>query len=64
MNILTKYQQIISRGPHDLGKTNIVKHNIETKNEAPVKSGVRRIAFHDREEANKEISQMVNGIIE
>jgi hypothetical protein len=64
VKLLTKYQQIVSRGPHDLGKTNVVKHNIETNNEAPVKSGVRRIAFDEREEANKEISQMVNGIIE
>ena len=63
MKLLTKYQQIISRGPHDLGKTNVVKHNIETHNEAPVKSGVRRIAFHEREEANKEISQMLENVI-
>ncbi len=62
--LLKKYKDIISTGSHDLGKTEVVSHNIDTNNAPPIKPGLRRCAFAERDQVKTEINQMVeNGII-
>jgi hypothetical protein len=65
VKLLCKYKHIVSAGSHDLGKTGIVKHSIETGSEKPIKNGLRRIAFSERQVVRDEIDKMlVNNIIE
>lgn len=36
-NLLLEFQDIFSRGPHDLGQTGVTKHKINTGNASPVR---------------------------
>ena len=40
---LLKYQHVFSAGPNDLGKTELVKHKIDTGDNSPIKMAPRRI---------------------
>ena len=40
-----------SKGPHDLGKTDLVKHQINTGNAAPIHQPLQRLPFAKKDEA-------------
>ena len=47
------------------GKTDLIKHDIVTENTLPIKQPVRRVPFHLRNEADKEVNKMLQaGVIE
>ncbi len=35
--ILTKYDDVVSKGPYDIGNCKLVKHDIRLNNERPIK---------------------------
>ena len=57
-NLLLEVQDIFSRGPHDLGRTGVTKHRINTGNAFPVRQHPRRLSFSQREEAFKAVEEM------
>jgi hypothetical protein len=64
-NLLSEYTDIISTGSHDLGRTKLVEHTIDTGNATPLRSGLRRVSFHERDIVKSEVDKMLhNGIIE
>jgi len=46
-----------------LGRTNIVKHRIETTNVTPIKQHARRFPIHQRDEGNKIVEEMLDADI-
>jgi hypothetical protein len=63
--LLVKYTDIISSGSHDLGRTKLVKHTIDTGDAAPLRSGLRRVSFNERDQVRIDVDKMLsNGIIE
>ena len=64
-NRLLEFQDIFSRGLHDLGRTGVTKHKINTGDASPVRQHPRRLPFAQREEAFKAVEEMhAQGIIE
>ena len=64
-NLLVEYKDIISTGSHDLGRTNLVNHRLDTGNAIPFKSALGRLAFAQRDDAKENIQVMIdNNIIE
>ena len=63
--MLIKHQDVFAKSKFDLGRTNIVQHEINTGNHPPIKQAPRRLALNKREIAEKEVQSMLeNGIIE
>ena len=64
-NLLLEFQDIFPRGPHDLGRTRVTKHKINTGDASPVCQHPRRLPFAQWEEAFKAAEEMyAQGIIE
>ena len=64
-NLLLEFQDIFSRGPYNLGRTGVTKHQINTGDASPVRQHPRRLPFAQREEAFKAVEEMhAQGIIE
>ena len=57
-NLLLEFQDIFSRGLHDLGRTGVTKHKINTGDASPVRQHPRRLSFAQREEAFKAVEEM------
>ena len=63
--LLIEFQDVFSKGPHDLGRTNVVQHTINTGDASPSRQHPRRLPFSKREEALEAIQDMhQQGIIE
>ena len=63
--VLTCFQDVFSKGSHDLGRATSVKYDIVTGDATPVKQPPRRIPVSRREEAFKAIEDMEKqGIVE
>jgi len=45
-NLLDEFSDIFSAGPEDLGRTGIVKHQIDTGNHPPIKQAPRHVPMH------------------
>ena len=56
--LLHKFQDIFSRGPHDLGRMGLAKHMMNTGNAVPVRQPPRRLAFAQREKAFKAVEEI------
>lgn len=64
-NLLIKYQSAFSKSKSDIGRTDIVKHKIDTGDAPPFKMQPRRLPMAKREAASKEIKRLLDeGIIE
>ncbi len=64
-SLLLEFADIFSEGPHDLGRTDLVKHQINTGGATPIRQPPRRLPFAKREEAVKSVNEMYEqGIIE
>ena len=61
-NLLCEFSGLFSQGSHDLGRTDLVKHHINTGTAAPVRQPPWRFPLAKREEAIEEMK--VDGIIE
>ena len=63
--LVTEYRDIFSKNDDDLGKTQILKHHINTGDAQPVRQRPRRIPIRLREEVEAQKSKMLkDGIIE
>ena len=63
-NLLLEFQDIFSRGLHDLGWTGVMKHKNNTGDASPVCQHPRRLPFTQWEEALKAVEEMyAQGII-
>eukprot|EP00057_Strongylocentrotus_purpuratus_P027863 XP_011682337.1 PREDICTED: uncharacterized protein LOC105446785 isoform X2 [Strongylocentrotus purpuratus] len=54
--LLSDYQDVFSRGDHDIGKTDKVRHSIHTTCLAPIRQRPRRSPIGQREEMEKQNS--------
>ena len=64
-SLLIKYQQIFSKSSDDLGRTDLVKHRINTANATPIRQPPRRLPIGKREIEKTEIKKMLDqGVIE
>ncbi|KAL6471884.1 hypothetical protein MHYP_G00205340 [Metynnis hypsauchen] len=55
---------VFSSGPHDLGRTHLSSHSINTGNAPPIKQAPRRVPIHLQGEMQQEVQDMLNhGII-
>jgi len=43
--LLKEYRGIISTGEHDIGRTNLVEHRIDTGGHRPIRQALRRHPF-------------------
>ena len=63
--LLTRYEHIFSTGDDDLGRTDLVQHDIPTGNVQPIHKRNYRQAFHLRKEADRQVETLLqNGVIE
>ncbi|CAG2228135.1 Transposon Ty3-G Gag-Pol polyprotein,Transposon Ty3-I Gag-Pol polyprotein [Mytilus edulis] len=64
-NLLNEYKDLFAASDRDLGRTNLVRHTINTGNNAPVKQPPRRTPIHMREEVDRHVDDMLErGVIE
>ena len=58
--LLTRYDDVFSRGAYDMGRTSLVEHAIDTGSQRPIRQGLRRhpIAHLDT------IDEQVEGLIQ
>ena len=63
--MLLKHSTLFATDSKDFGKTDIIKHKINTGTSAPIKEPLRRIPVHMRAEVDKHIDDMLEqGVIE
>ena len=63
--LLLSYADVLACSTADLGKTDRLKHHIDTGNAAPIRQPVRRVSPHRREEVRQLLDQMLQrGVIE
>ena len=58
--VLSEYQDIISRGSGDLGRTNKIYHGIDTGEARPIRQVTRRVPGHHREEVQHHLEEMLS----
>ena len=64
-DLLLKHSNVFAKDKNDLGRTDIVKHKINTGDTAPIKQAPRRLPLAKREIMKTEIDRMLKqGIIE
>jgi hypothetical protein len=59
---LTKYKSLFAKGNNDLGKTNLVKHKINTGDARPIKQPVRRTPIHLSQAIDKTLMRCLTTI--
>ena len=63
--MLRGYADVISQNDGDLGKTNLVKHRIDTQGANPIRQPVRRLPIQQRKEVQGMLHDMLKkGVIE
>ena len=64
-NLLERYKDIFAKDENDLGRTNIVKHEIDTGKHKPIKQAAYRVNPHKKRIIEEEISKMFKkGVIQ
>ena len=58
-SFLCEFKDVFAVGDHDLGRTGLVKHKINTGDHAPIKQPPRRLPLHQRMEEEKQVEQML-----
>lgn len=62
--LLREYQDVFAKNKYDLGKTNLVKHHIDTGDEKPVHQRPRRLPQAQQEEMERQVKALAKaGII-
>ena len=59
-NLLSRYASVFSSGPNDLGRTDLIKHHIDTQGANPIRQQPRRLPLSVREEAQQSIAAMLD----
>src|SRR6266545_7956732 len=63
--ILNKYDDVVSKGSHDIGNCKLVKHDIRLNDERPIKCKQSPRSAKENEWIKEQIDEMLkNGIIE
>lgn len=57
--LLTEFEDIFSRGAHDIGRTNLAKHKIDTGDSRPIKQAMRRVPFQRYKEVENLVKDMI-----
>ena len=55
--LLIKYKNIISFDSNDFGRCSALKHQIDTRDIAPIRMSHRRIPYHQQEEVQNDIAE-------
>lgn len=64
-NLLQAFEDIVSQGDWDLGRTSLTRHTIDTADATPVKQRPRRMAPTDRATVDEKINAMLDmGVIQ
>ncbi|CAG2228478.1 unnamed protein product [Mytilus edulis] len=64
-NLLKLYKNVFSKSSDDIGRTNLIQHEINTGNAVPVRQPPRRLPFGKRQIEKDEIKRMLKlGVIE
>src|SRR5256885_16938608 len=62
--VIQKNEDIFIKGKYEVGKTNMVKHTIDTGEEKPIKQKARRLSVKEKEIEKEHIEEMLKkGII-
>ena len=62
---LINFQDVFSTDSQDIGKTDIVKHSIHTRDAKPIKERPRRQPLCNQEEINRQVKELEErGVIE
>ncbi len=56
--LLSEFSDVFSKGPQDLGHTDLVQHHIHTGDATPIRQAPRRLPLAKREEAEQAIEDM------
>lgn len=56
--LLDEFSDVFSRGPDDIGRTNLVYHKIITRDAVPIRQPPRRVPIHRREQVGEMIKSM------
>ena len=59
-NLLIDYQDVFSKGEYDIGRTNFVKHSIDTENARPIRQPLRRSSPQQREEVERQVGELLD----
>jgi len=63
--LLIQYRTILSLGDHDVGRTHLVEHTIDTGDHRPIRQPLRRQPFQHQDYIDQETNRMLEyGIIE
>ena len=64
-NLLTRYSHLFSTGPQDMGRTDVIKHHIDTQGARPIRQPPCQLPMAKREEGQKAVADMdERGVIE
>ena len=58
-SLLQEFDDVISVGDGDLGRTSVLRHKIDTGNAVPIRQQSRRLPFHQR----SVVQDMINGLL-
>src|SRR2546421_6031471 len=62
--LLQKNEDIFIKGKYEVGRTNVVKHTIDTEDKKPIKQRARRLSVKEKELEKEHIEEMLKkGII-
>ncbi len=56
--LLTRFSCLFSTGPHDIGRTGLTRHRIDSQGAAPIRQPSHRLPLAMREEAQRAIADM------
>jgi len=62
--LLVRHRTIISTGEHDIGRTHLVDHRIDTGEHRPIRQPLRRHPFQHLEWIDEEVAKMQEPIVE
>ena len=57
--MLLRNQDVFKMEGEPLGRTSLVKHDIKTTTEQPIKQRAHRLPIHQREEAKRQVEEML-----
>ena len=64
-NLLTRYSHLFSSGPQDMGRTDVIKHHIDTQGARPIRQPPRRLPMAKRKVGEDAVADMYErGVIE
>ena len=61
-NLLCDFSDVFSKGPQDLGHTEVIQHCINTQDAPPIRQPPRRVPLAKQYEATRAIEEMKDGV--